>query len=86
VADCVLAGPVEGIFAEGESMVVRGVRYVLELLTAAMAFCCAGALKSEDELVLAWELAEPTVLSVSSVSDSVSSVWGGAASATKPFV
>jgi len=73
------------MFAEGESIEVSGVRYVFEFLTAAMAFCCADALNSEEELVLARELAEPTVLSVSPVSDSVSSVGGGAASATKPF-
>jgi hypothetical protein len=53
VVDCVLVGPVAGIFAEGESIVVRGVRYVFEFLTAPMAFCCVDALKSEEELVLA---------------------------------
>jgi len=50
-----------------------------------MALCCVEALKSDEELVLPRELVEPTVLSVSPVSDSVSSVGAGAASAAEPF-
>ena len=50
---------------------------MVEFFMAAITFCCEGALKSDD-VVLACELAEPTVLRVSSASDSESS-------ATWPF-
>ena len=64
----------------GESALVRGVSVWLRFLEAARPFCCAEELKTEDA-VLAWELAEPTVFSVSPNRDSVSSGGKGGASA-----
>jgi hypothetical protein len=47
-----LVGTAAATFEDGESIVVRGVRYVFEFLTEDMALCCVEALNS-DELVLA---------------------------------
>jgi len=52
VVDCPLVGTAAATFEDGESIVVRGVRYVFEFLTEDMALCCVEALNS-DELVLA---------------------------------
>jgi hypothetical protein len=73
-----------GRYEDGESMLVRGVSWLLELLTAAGALGRVGALKTE-ELELACELAEPPAFSVSPGSDSVSSVEGCAASGPVAF-
>lgn len=72
-------------YEDGESMLVRGVSWLLELFTAAVALGRVGALNTE-ELELACELADPPALSVSPWSDSASSVKVRAASGPVPFV
>lgn len=65
----------------GEPIVVRGVRLLLEARDEA--FIAADELLKvvkTEEVVLAWELAEPTPLRISPCKDSVSSVGGCAAS------
>lgn len=66
-----------------DSTAVSGVNWVFEDFDAASPFCRAEELNTED-VVLAWELAEPTVLRISPWTDSPSSVAGCAISDIEP--
>jgi len=86
VVDCALDVAAARVYEDGESTEVRGVGRLFEFLIAAMTLCCVEALNS-DELVLPWELVEPTVLAASSIRDSVSSEGGARVpSGARPFV
>lgn len=85
VVDCVLAGAAAERYEDGESTVVGGVSWLVELFMAAGTLGRVGALETEEELALVRELAEPAALGVSPRIDSVSSVAGWAASGPVPF-
>ncbi|KAK3685097.1 hypothetical protein B0T22DRAFT_211141 [Podospora appendiculata] len=85
VDGCALAETdVDGFVGEGESEVVRGVKWLFEFLTGGTVFWRVELLKT-DELELVCELADPTVLRVSPMGDSASSGGGRAVSGTEPF-